>query len=451
MNVLSNLDLNFNEIRNVVLHKTTDLTTSYSGTIFFDTADNIVKYWNGTTWIPLPGVSLSVGAATSTIQTTGSFTALTALSYSNGAFSATNTTYTLPANLVGLAGLTSQSNGLPMRASDGTWSLVDVSSVGSGTVTSVATSNGLSGGPITTSGTISLTNSSAVSDNKGYAIQLRDCSLTNHGGLLQKSTFTFNPSTNTLASVVLGNGTTATTQSAGDNSTKVATTAYTDAAITALNNNIQGDISNLQSQIDNLPSPMIFKGSVGTGGTVTWANLPEAAAANTGFTYKVITAHATAPICEIGDTIVSDGTQWVVIPSGDEPSGTVTSVGVSVPTGLSVSGSPVTSSGTIAISLANGYTIPTTTDIDQIGTNASDITSLKNRFEIARLLGDGVTQIFSISNDFGTNAVICQVYDVSGNLVVVDINVTSSTITVSFGHAPANGVNYNLHLISMVE
>lgn len=40
--------------------------------------------------------------------------------------------------------------------------------------------------------------------------------------------------------------------------------------------------------------------------------------------------------------------------------GTVTSVGVSVPTGLSVTGSPVTSSGTIVISLASGYSIPTT-------------------------------------------------------------------------------------------
>ncbi|MFZ9066251.1 MAG: beta strand repeat-containing protein [bacterium] len=40
--------------------------------------------------------------------------------------------------------------------------------------------------------------------------------------------------------------------------------------------------------------------------------------------------------------------------------GTVTSVAVSVPTGLAVSGSPVTSSGTIAISLDTGYSIPTT-------------------------------------------------------------------------------------------
>lgn len=44
--------------------------------------------------------------------------------------------------------------------------------------------------------------------------------------------------------------------------------------------------------------------------------------------------------------------------------GTVTSVSVTVPTGLSVSGTPVTTSGTIAISLASGYTIPTTTTLD---------------------------------------------------------------------------------------
>lgn len=40
--------------------------------------------------------------------------------------------------------------------------------------------------------------------------------------------------------------------------------------------------------------------------------------------------------------------------------GTVTSVDMSVPTGLSVSGNPVTSSGTLAVTYAAGYAIPTT-------------------------------------------------------------------------------------------
>ena len=40
--------------------------------------------------------------------------------------------------------------------------------------------------------------------------------------------------------------------------------------------------------------------------------------------------------------------------------GTVTSVGLSAPTGFSVSGSPVTGSGTLALSFASGYSLPTT-------------------------------------------------------------------------------------------
>ena len=49
-------------------------------------------------------------------------------------------------------------------------------------------------------------------------------------------------------------------------------------------------------------------------------------------------------------------------------SGTVTSVNVSVPTGLSVSGGPISTSGTIAISLASGYAIPTTASLSNYDT-----------------------------------------------------------------------------------
>lgn len=47
---------------------------------------------------------------------------------------------------------------------------------------------------------------------------------------------------------------------------------------------------------------------------------------------------------------------------GGTGSGTVTSVGMTVPTGLSVSGSPITSSGTLALSYASGFSIPKTLD-----------------------------------------------------------------------------------------
>jgi hypothetical protein len=47
--------------------------------------------------------------------------------------------------------------------------------------------------------------------------------------------------------------------------------------------------------------------------------------------------------------------------NSSNPGGTVTSVGLSAPTGFSVTGSPVTSSGTLALAFAAGYSLPTNT------------------------------------------------------------------------------------------
>lgn len=111
--------------------------------------------------------------------------------------------------------------------------------------------------------------------------------------------------------------------------------------------------------IDELPEPMVFKGSLGTGGTIT--SLPAASSANEGFTYKVITAGTyRGTAAKVGDIFISNGSSWILIPSGDEPEGTVTSVGLSMPTGFSVSSSPITSSGTLTVAFASGYSLPTT-------------------------------------------------------------------------------------------
>lgn len=147
------------------------------------------------------------------------------------------------------------------------------------------------------------------------------------GNLTSSSTLNAAKLSGAIPSVV-----TATTQSSSDNSTKIATTAYVTTAIT------------------NLPEPMIFKGSVGTGGTIT--SLPAAATANEGYTYKVITALTTPVTAKVGDTVISNGSAWTVIPSGDEPSGTVTSIAAGA--GLNTTsndtatdGGTITSSGTL--------------------------------------------------------------------------------------------------------
>lgn len=74
--------------------------------------------------------------------------------------------------------------------------------------------------------------------------------------------------------------------------------------------------------ISNLPSPMVFKGTLGTNGTTT--ALPNASTANTGFTYKVITAGTYASqAADIGDMFISNGSTWELVPSGDDISSVI--------------------------------------------------------------------------------------------------------------------------------
>ena len=63
-----------------------------------------------------------------------------------------------------------------------------------------------------------------------------------------------------------------------------------------------------------------------------------------------------------GQTIVWNGSAWVYgnAGGGGGGTGTVTSVAMTVPTGFDINGSPITASGTLALSFASGYSLPTT-------------------------------------------------------------------------------------------
>lgn len=98
------------------------------------------------------------------------------------------------------------------------------------------------------------------------------------------------------------------------------------------------------------------------------------------------------------------GVQWVATSTlgfTGGGSGTVTSVGLSAPTGLTVSGSPVTTSGTLALSLDTGYTIPTTTRL----TNHDTAYSWGNHAQAGYLTSES-DPVFVLSDAFtitGTN------------------------------------------------
>jgi hypothetical protein len=109
-------------------------------------------------------------------------------------------------------------------------------------------------------------------------------------------------------------------------------------------------------------------------GTITITNTaPDqtvALTAGTGIstsgTYPNFTITNSAPdqtvaLTQGGTTTITGTYPNFSISSADQYVGTVTSVSATVPTGLSVSGTPVTSSGTLAITYAAGYSIPTDT------------------------------------------------------------------------------------------
>lgn len=78
----------------------------------------------------------------------------------------------------------------------------------------------------------------------------------------------------------------------------------------------------------------------------------------------------------------SGATRTLTIASTGGGGGGVSSVGMTVPTGLSVSGSPITTSGTLAVTLAGGYVIPTQAELDAKldAAIATDITTAKTSF-----------------------------------------------------------------------
>ena len=129
---------------------------------------------------------------------------------------------------------------------------------------------------------------------------------------------------------------------------KVSFTAMTDTTVsghtvTDKNTTFTLDLSGFVIPSD-LSTPMVFKGTLGTGGTIT--ALPAANNNTVGHTYKVITTETYAGIhAEAGDMFTcSADPAWVLIPSGDEPTGTVTNVA----TGTDLTGGPITSTGTIS-------------------------------------------------------------------------------------------------------
>lgn len=150
-----------------------------------------------------------------------------------------------------------------------------------------------------------------------------------------------------------------------------------DVAVKGLKNAAYSDIANTYSATGTAPAsgkaiknafdtiaPMIYQGTLGVGGTIT--DLPTASSSNKGFVYNVITAGTYgSKTAIVGDVFISNGSDWALVPSGDEPTGTVTSIA----TGVGLTGGTITTSGTIKTKLKSETA--STLDSSAMGATAS--------------------------------------------------------------------------------
>jgi len=298
---------------NWVLTRATDYDTSGSGTNEIDIGDLLLVI-SGTTnsntsWVQQTPLPITVGTTNivfiqfAAIQT---YTAGTGLSLSTNQFSITN---------VGTANTYGSASAVPVITTNSQGQVTAVTNTAIAIAGSAVTGN-ISGNAANVTGTVAIANGGT-------------------GQTTQAAALTALTGTQTSGYYVRSNGT---------NSVLAAIQA---ADVPTLNQNTTGSAASLSATL-----------AIASGGT--------------GQTTASSAFNALSPITSTGDLIIGNGTNsatrlaigtngyvltsngttasWVAASSG---SGTVTSVAATVPSFLSVTGSPITTSGTLAIALAS--------------------------------------------------------------------------------------------------
>lgn len=325
------VDLGNYQAKNLVVESVSTLPTGVVGKLVFCTADNTLQYYDGTAWkVVDTGAGVTIDSALS--STSENPVQNKIITSALGDYVDKTSTQTISGEKTFSASTTKVNQIL--RFSNTSNPYISIQS-GSYTYYIQGYDSKLGAGPGWSSST-TIDNTGQVTFPSGKTPKVGTTSL----ALVDSPALTGTP--------------TAPTASSGTNNTQIATTAF------------------VQSAISGIPTPMQFKGTVGTDGTIT--TLPTAGSTNLGFVYKAISDGSSPVTYKSGDTVVcaelTSGTySWVVIPSGDEPSGTVTNVA----TGAGLTGGPITESGTIKANLNSETSIGTigTSGVKAVGVDSS--------------------------------------------------------------------------------
>jgi len=293
---------------------------------------------------------------------------------------------------------------------------------GAGTVTSVSTGNGLSGGPITSTGTIDL----RLSTTGGL-------SKTQGGGSNELGVDALG-----ITAAMLFGAIPDSKLSTISTSGKVADSALS-ANVSLLGNTTSGTGSVLRSGSPTISAPIIadFSGSTHNhsnaagGGQIDTSAFPSGSKTGNGTKFATSTGTLTSGRCAEWDASGN-----LVQSAAGCAAAAVTSVGLSLPSVFTISGSPVTASGTLGATFATGQIASRVLATDT-SSSALDLRQIDATYIAAAAKSGNGTKLVTLGA--ASTSGKCAEFDASGN-------VTVSVSNVPCGSASAAGSSGNVQV-----